>query len=351
MKLEDVRNDIDILDSKIVKLINDRMEKAILSKKLKKEILDQGREAEVLERVKLNARGLVDPEFFERIYADILAESKRLQAKAHLTIGFLGEHGSNSEQACKAWNPKIIPISCSEFPEILDNVESGLLDYGILPVENTLGGVVGPANSLLIYTNLHIISAVDLPISYSLFAAEGVDYREIRKVYSHPQALLQCRNFIARAKLEPIPYGDTSNAAKFIAETRPADAAAIALPSCAELYHLNVIKDGVQDSANNRTRFFVLSQKRNEGGGSKCSAVFTTGNKAGDLFHTLEIFAKAGINLTRIESVPNQEPGDYAIFIDFIGSGKDAKVAEAIAQVGKRSPDFRLLGCYDEKII
>jgi prephenate dehydratase/chorismate mutase/prephenate dehydratase len=351
MNLEDLRTDIDILDAKIVKLINDRMEKAILSKKLKKEILDSGREAEVLARVKRNARSLVDPAFIERIYKDVLLESKRLQAVGYPTIGFLGEHGSNSEQACRAWDPNVIPISCSEFPEILDNVENDIIDYGILPVENTLGGVVGPANSLLVFTNLHIISAVDIPITYSLLAAEGVDYREIRKVYSHPQALLQCRNFIARAKLEPIPYGDTANAAKYISEERPSDAAAISTPECGELYNLNEIKANVQDAANNRTRFFVLAKQPNEKGGNKCSAVFTPENKAGDLFQILEIFAKAGLNLTRIESVPGQVPGEFAIFIDFSGSDKDPKVIKAIAEVSKRCQDFRVLGCYDEKVL
>lgn len=350
MNLKDIRDQIDSLDAKIVQLLNDRMEKAILTKKMKKEVLDPAREKEVLDKISANVKGLVDPEFCVRLYKEIMAEARRLQSVERRVMGFLGEHGSNSDLAARAWDGAAVPIPCQEFQDILDNVESGLFDYGILPVENTLGGVVGPANSLLIYTKLHIISAIDMPIPYCLMAAPGTDYREIRKVYSHPQSLLQCRDFIARAKLEPIAHQDTASAAKMIAEQKPADAAAIANPLCADLYGLSVIKGDVQGEISNRTRFFILSREANSGGGSKCSIVFTTLNKAGALFRTLEVFAKAGINLTRIESVPSA-PGDFAIFVDLVGSNKDPKVQAALAEVEKTTADFRMLGCYDEKVV
>jgi prephenate dehydratase len=135
-----------------------------------------------------------------------------------------------------------------------------------------------------------------------------------------------------------------------VSEQRPADAAAIANNLCAELYGLSIIKEGVQGDYPNRTRFFILSREANGAGGGKCSIVFTTENKAGALFKTLEVFAKAGINLTRIESVPGA-PGDYAIFIDLVGSDKDPKVKAALADVEKQTSAFRMLGCYDEKVI
>ncbi len=350
MNLKDIRNQIDSLDSKIIQLLNERMEKAILTKKIKKEVLDESREKEVLDRISRHVSGLADSDFYVRLYQEIMTESRRLQSVEHRTVGFLGEHGSNSELAVRAWDGSTVPIPCAEFADILDNVESGIFDYGILPVENTLGGVVGPANSLLIYTKLNIIAAVDMPIPYCLLAAPGTDYREIRKVYSHPQSLLQCREFISRAKLEAIPYADTSSAAKMIAEQKPVDAAAIANPLCAELYGLSVIREGVQGELSNRTRFFILSREPKASGGSKCSIVFTTENKAGALFKTLELFAKAGINLTRIESVPSA-PGDYAIFIDLIGSDRDPGVQRCLAEVEKQTSGFRMLGCYDERVV
>lgn len=351
MNLKDLRDRIDALDSKILKLINERMERAILTRKLKAgSVEDPGREKEVLDKVRRNVRGLADSDFCIRLYQEIMGESKRLQAQTLSTIGFLGEHGSNSELACRAWNPAVVPIPCPEFAEIFDGVEQGIYDYGVLPVENTLGGMVGPVNNLLIYTGLHVVDAIDLPITYSLMTAPGADYREIRKVYSHPQALMQCRSFIARAKLEPIPHSDTAGAAMMISEERPDNAAAIANPLCAELYGLDVVKEGIQDAAVNRTRFFVLSREPSKARGSKCSIVFKTENKAGALFKTLEVFAGAGINLTRIESVPDA-PGEYAIFIDLVGSLEDKAVSGAIEKVRALTAGLRILGCYDEKIV
>ncbi len=351
MNLKDLRDRIDALDAKIVKLINERMERAILTRKLKREgIQDSDREKEVLEKVRLNVRALADADFCMKLYQDIMAESKRLQALDLKTVGFLGEHGSNSELAARAWDPAVVPIPCAEFAEIFDGVEEGVFDYGILPVENTLGGMVGPVNNLLIYTSLNVVSAVDLPIAYSLLAAPGTDYRELRKAHSHPQALLQCRGFLARAKLEPVPAQDTSSAAKYVSEKRPADAAAIANALCAEIYGLSVVKDGIEDAEVNRTRFFVISKAEGGAKGAKCSIVFRTENKAGALFKTLEIFAGAGINLTRIESVPDV-PGEYAIFIDLVGSLSDAKVSGALERVKGMTAAFRILGCYDEKVI
>ena len=118
-----------------------------------------------------------------------------------------------------------------------------------------------------------------------------------------------------------------------IAQERPRDTAAIANRFAAEIYDLEIIKDEIQDSANNRTRFLIIAKEDGHAGGNKCSAVFSTNDKAGALFRTLEIFARAGINLTRIESVPDK-PGDYAIFLDFDGSATDPAVAGAITEAG-----------------
>jgi prephenate dehydratase/chorismate mutase/prephenate dehydratase len=351
MNLKDVRDKIDALDAKIIKLINERMERAILTRKLKPGgIQDSGREAEVLDKVRRNVRSLADADFCLRLYQEIMAESKRLQALDLRTVGFLGDHGSNSELAARAWDPAVVPIPCPEFADIFEGVEQGVYDFGILPVENTLGGMVGPVNNLLIYTGLNVVSAVDMPIAYSLMAAPGTDYREIRKAYSHPQALLQCRGFLARAKLEPVPAADTASAAKMVAEDRPENAAAIANPLCAEIYGLDVIKEGIQDAQVNRTRFFILSREPAPADGGKCSIVFKTENKAGALFRTLQVFAEAGINLTRIESVPDV-PGEYAIFIDLVGSLGDAGVGMALDRVRAMTAEFRILGCYDEKYV
>ncbi|MCE5257175.1 MAG: bifunctional chorismate mutase/prephenate dehydratase [Spirochaetaceae bacterium] len=347
MTLDDLRLDIDKIDARILSLLNERMERAILTKKFKTSIEDKPRETALLDKIRRTSHCLVEPNFAGDIYAKILDESKRLQAMNLDTIGFQGEHGAFSEMASKAYSPDNATIPCKEFADVFEGVESGLFSLGIVPVENTLGGLVEPVNAFLINTNLKIIAAINLPVRHCLVAPQGADHRELRLVWSHSQALTQCRNFLLRNHLEPVPYYDTAGAAKAIAENQPKGVAAISSRLAAELYGLDIIKEDIQDSMNNRTRFFVLARSNDQDGGDKCSIVFTAGDKAGSLFAILEVFARAGINLTRIESIPDK-PGSYAIFIDLEGSSKDPRVEESLEKVSTMANGFRLLGCYRE---
>ncbi len=133
-----------------------------------------------------------------------------------------------------------------------------------------------------------------------------------------------------------------------LAEERPKASAAIASRLSAELYNLEIIKEDIEDLDRNMTRFFVLSKEENREGGNKCSVIFSTEHKAGTLFSVLEVFARKNINLTRIESIPN-EPGNYAFFLDFIGSNKDEKVVKALDEVKEITSNFKLMGCYKER--
>lgn len=347
MTLDDVRLDIDKIDAKILSLLNERMEKAILTKKFKTTVEDKPREQIVLDKVRRSSHCLVEPQFSVDIYSFIISESKRLQAMDFNTIGFQGEHGAYSEVAAKALMPKNATMPCREFSDVFEAVETGLFDCGIVPVENTLGGLVGPVNSILIYTNLKIVAAIDMPVRHCLVCPPGTDHRELRTVWSHSQALAQCRHFLLRNHLDAVPYYDTAGAAKAIAETRPKGVAAIASRFSADLYGLEIMKEDIQDSEHNRTRFFVVSMHDAGSDGDRCSVVFTAGDKAGSLFAVLKVFADASINLTRIESVPDT-PGKYAIFIDFEGSIKDERVASAINKVSGLAEGFRVLGCYRE---
>jgi prephenate dehydratase/chorismate mutase len=350
MTLKDIRDDIDRIDARLLALIDERMEKALLARAFKADVADPGRETAVVERITRSSRCLAGPAFTGDLWKRIIAEARSIQEKKPKTIGFQGEHGANSEVAAKAWDPSAAAMPCREFSDVFDAVEEGLFDFGIVPVENTLGGIVGPVNSILINTDLKIVAAMDAPISHCLLAVPGADHREIRSAYSHSQALAQCRNFLARNKLEMRPYYDTAGAARMISQERRRDTAAIANRFAAEIYDLEIIKDGIEDSPDNRTRFLVIAKEAAEAGGNKCSAVFSTNDKAGALFSILEIFARAEVNLTRIESVP-AKPGDYAIFIDFDGSVSDAAVAEAVEKAQKEARGFRVLGCYDERKI
>jgi len=348
MTLESLRQDIDRIDARILALLDERLEKGLLTRRHKTGTLDSGREAEVLGSVASRSKCLARPEFTQDLYRRIMAESKAVQDKGLRMIGFQGMHGAYSDAAARAWDASAATMPFQEFSQVFDAVLSGDIDCGVVPVENTLGGIVGQVNSILVTTELHVVGAIDMPVEHCLLAAPGTDHREIRSAYSHGQALAQCRRFLERNRLDAVDWFDTAGAARMIAEQRPKGGAAIASRFAAELYGLEVIKEGIQDAATNRTRFFVVSKGAAAQAGNKCSAVFFTDDKAGSLFGVLEVFAQAGINLTRIESVPN-EPGDYALFIDFEGSDQDARVAEAIASARTRVRDFRLLGCYAER--
>jgi len=348
MNLKEIRKNIDVLDAKILKLLNDRMEQVLMAKKFKSQIEDREREKELLDRIRRNSTGLINAEFIERIYTEIIKESKHLQQKDYKLIAFQGEHGAYGEAASREWNSDLIPMPCSEFAEVVEGATSGLYDYGIVPVENTLGGVVGQVNELLINTDLNVVGAVELPIHLCLLALPGTDHREIRAVYSHPQALAQCRHFLARNKLEPVQYYDTAGAAKMLAEERPKRSAAIASKLSAQLYDLEIIKENIEDLDRNMTRFLVLSKEENREEGNKCSIIFSTEHKAGTLFRVLEVFARENINLTRIESIPT-EPGNYAFFLDFMGSNKHESVVKALGEAEEITSNLKLMGCYKER--
>jgi len=326
------------------------MELVLMANKFKSQIEDKEREKQLLERIKKTLADLIKPEFTEKIYAEIIKESKNLQEKDFKLMAFQGEHGAFGEVASREWDGDLVPVPCSQFAEVFEGVKSGLYDYGIVPVENTLGGAVAEVNQLLINTDLKVVGAVGLPIHLCLLAVPGTDHREIRTVYSHPQALSQSRDFLSRNRLDPVQYYDTAGAASMLAEQMPKGAAAIANKLCAKLYHLDIVKENVEDLDKNITRFFVLSKEENKDDGDKNSIIFSTAHKAGTLFRVLQVFANEEINLTRIESIPS-DPGNYAFFLDFNGSDKDEKVLTALAQAKEVAANFRILGCYKERIV
>ncbi len=349
MKLNLLRENIDIIDQKLIKLLNDRMEQAVMSRKLKEKVEDTGREENVIEKIRDSSTGLLDPDFTEKLYRLIIEESKKLQNEKKMIIGFQGEHGAYSEEAAKVWNRNIVTVPCVEFADVFEGVEAGLFDYGIVPVENNLGGIVGEVNSLLLKKDLKVIDALDIAVSHCLMMLPGTDYREIRNAYSHSQALSQCREFLSRNKLESIPYYDTAGAARMISRKQLKGSAAIASKLSAKLYNLEIIKENIQDRDNNRTRFFIISKEAVKTvKGSKCSIVFSTEHKAGTLFSVLDQFAKAKINLTRIESVPS-EPGEFAFFLDFQAEEGSEQMKNIFESLSKVTTNIKILGFYNER--
>lgn len=342
-----IRKRIDMIDCGIIELLNQRMELAVRSRKFKQCVFDQNREQQIFNNIKKISHSLLKPEFLERLYGLIIDESKHVQEQNLNLIGFQGEHGAYSEVASLSYDASLIPVSCKEFIEVFNEVSSGRIDLGIVPVENSIEGAVTQVNDLLVQTDLRIVGEVSIPVHHCLLALPETQYHDLKVVYSHPQALAQCREFILRHRLEPRPFYDTAGAAKMLSENRLEAAGVIANKLCAELYRLEIIKENIEDHESNSTRFIILSRGAGDESGDKCSIIFFVKHETGGLFSVLKAFSDKRINLTRIESRPiKNDPGNYVFFTDFEGSDKEDRVADALEEVQKETTSFKFLGCY-----
>jgi prephenate dehydratase len=347
MKLDEIRSKIDKIDRELLVLLQERMGLALRSKKFKANINDPAREEDLLARAERLNLDLVERSFTRQLLETIIQESKRLQEEERKLVAFQGEHGAYGEVASRQLVPAGAYIPCLEFVDVFRGVEEGYLDLGVVPVENSLEGAVTQVNDLLTTTDLNVIGEIKVPVNHCLLATRGTDYREIRMVYSHPQALAQCRSFLLRNHLEPHPFYDTPGAAKMLAREHPKAAAAIASSLCAELYDLDVIKAGIEDGASNSTRFLLLAREPYAGKGDKTSVIFAVPHEAGKLYDVLRLFAEAEINLTRIASMPlRTDPSNYSFFLDFEGSRQDDAIVKVLNQVEKLAIGMKCLGSY-----
>jgi len=349
MEIEKVRKEIDQIDAEIIQLLNKRMETALRTKNLKEGVEDAKREEEIIKKLKETPMGLIRGEFTERIFKEIIKKSKELQKENLKVIGFQGEHGAYSEVAIRDFDSASIPIPYPEFVDVFEGVESGQLDLGAVPVENSRAGPITEVDDLLIKKDLKVVAEMNCPVHHCLLTLPDTDYRDIKVVYSHPQAIAQCRGFITRNKMEAKQYYDTAGAAMMLARDRPAATAVIASRLCAELYNLEIVKENIEDQEQNQTRFLIISRDENKEDGDKCSIIFSTAHKAGALFRVLAAFSDAKINLTRIESRPiESDPGKYAFLLDFQGSKKDKEIVETLEKIKSDTDMLKFLGCYKE---
>lgn len=346
MAIANIRQRIDEIDLELLALLEERMELGLRARRFKKECTDRSREEVVLNRAMRSSLALVEPEFAERLFVEIISQSKQLQERDECLVAFQGEHGAYSEEASRRLVPDAAYIPCFEFANVFTGVAEGAFDLGVVPVENSLEGAVTQVNDLLTTTDLKVVGEARLPVRHNLLARAGMDLRDIRVVYSHPQALAQCRGFLAKHELEARPFYDTAGAAKMIAKDRPRAAAAISSSLASELYGLEILESEIEDDASNTTRFLMLARRSVEGG-NKCSIVLVTAHEAGQLFACLRLFADSNINLTRIASMPlRSDPDNYSFFLDFEGSDESPMVRKVLDGVSEIAVDYRFLGCY-----
>jgi len=271
----------------------------------------------------------------------------RQKASSPPKVAFQGEMGAYSEAAARKvfGNPVLIP--CEDFSEVFDKVEREEADFGLVPIENSTEGSVNQVYDLLLERNLFITGESSFRIEHCLI---GFPKADIREVYSHPQALGQCREFLEKRNLKSVAFYDTAGAVRMIKEKNLRYAGAIASESSAKHYGMNIIERGIEDNKNNYTRFFITSKNpstpfRN----GKTSIIFSVKHEPGSLNSVLEELAKRGINLTKIESRPTKEkPWEYVFYLDFEGNLEDEKCKEALERVKDKSLFVKVLGSYPE---
>ncbi len=265
-------------------------------------------------------------------------------------VAFQGERGAFSEVAAREFIGKQIKvIPADSFDQLFDLVEKNKAQYGVIPIENSLIGSIHRNYDLLLERNLKVIGENHLRVVHCLIAAPGVKFNQISKVYSHPAAVGQCRNFYKKKPtIAPISYYDTAGAVKMLSESGLTNSAAIAGPYAAEIYKMKILKKSIEDEKTNYTRFLLLGKKPNRKKGKiKTSIVFSMKNQPGVLFKALSVFALRDIDLSRIESRPvKKKAWQYHFYIDFEGSIQEERVKYALDHLGEITHFIKILGSY-----
>jgi chorismate mutase/prephenate dehydratase len=355
MSLDELRKNIDDADDRIVKLIAERIRQAreIGQEKQKKgmQIVDPAREEKVIDHVKELARlENISEKYVEQIYRQIMQASKSVQG---IVVAFQGEIGAYSEEAAlQYFGQDVSTKPCESFDVVFKAVEQGEVTYGVVPVENSLEGSIARVYDLFLSSSLKVRGETELRVMHSLIANPGVTLDNVKRVYSHPQALGQAQAFLRQLNVEAVSTYDTAGSVRMIKEKNITDGAAVAGARTAEIYGMKILARQIEDNPNNYTRFFILSnQDSPPTGKDKTSIVFSVKHKPGALFSAMKEFADAGINLTKIESRPTrQRAWEYNFYLDFEGHREDKKIKDALKSLEEHSLFLKVLGSYPRTV-
>ncbi len=263
-------------------------------------------------------------------------------------VAFQGEHGAFSEKAARLFfGDRVKTAPTPSFREVFERVASGEAAYGILPLENSLAGSIHQNYDLLVEHEVHIVGELKLRIVHSLIANRGTRLEDVKRIYAHPQAAAQCERFLrGHAAWSVLQVYDTAGSVKMIKEEKALDAAAIASADAARQYDMEILKEGIESDPQNYTRFMVIAREASEEG-DKVSLVYAAENKPGSLFRTLEIFARRGINLTRIESRPIAgKPWEYLFYVDLTSDLPARAIRAALQELRGHTTLLKVLGRY-----
>ncbi len=263
-------------------------------------------------------------------------------------VAFQGERGAFGEDAVINFFKEAELLTCRHLEDVFVAVSKGRADFGVVAVENSLAGSINETYDLLLQYQVNIYGEVNLRISHCLMALPGEKLEDIQTVYSHPQALAQCEEFLKRLGAEVVPTYNTAASAKRIKEEKLKNCAAIASRRAAQIYGLEILAEGIETSKDNYTRFFVISRlKAAPAAKNKTSLVFSTRNVPGALYACLGVFATRNINLTKLESRPSKKkPWEYVFYVDFEGHVEDSVCRQALAEMEQKTNFLRVLGSY-----
>lgn len=375
MDLIECREKLDSIDAEIVRLFEERMDicAEVAKDKIKtgKRIFDQERENAKLEKVK----SLVSDDFrkhgVEELFIQLMSMSRKLQygilessgVKGRIpfievdkldiegaTVVYQGTEGAYSQQAMQTFfGEDVRSFHVDTFREAMLAIAEGNADFGVLPIENSSAGIVSENYDLLVDFENYIVAEQIIDINHCLVGLAGTKESDIERIYSHEQALMQCAQYLDTQKsAERIKYPNTALAAKKIVEDGNPHQAAIASRSAAKLYGLDIIKENINFSNRNSTRFIIVTnQKIYKTDAKKISICFEIPHESGSLYRIISNFIYNDINMNRIESRPLPDrPWEYRFFIDIDGNLREPGVKNAIRGIREETKNMKILGNY-----
>ncbi|MEN2998268.1 MAG: prephenate dehydratase [Brevinematia bacterium] len=355
-RLEDLRKKVEQIDEQILKLIKERLEIATKIAETKKKnglsIYDPNRENDVLKRVKqLSVSQSLPYEYVEDIFLLIISMTRNVQGR--VKVALLGPEGTFSEIAVvKRFGYDVDRIYTKTIPDIFKEVSRGKADIGVIPIENSYNGVVAQTLDEFVDSHLKIIGELFLRVHHSLLSKEN-DVSKIKKLYSHPQAIGQCREWVEAnlPNVEIIETSSTSEASRIASSER--EAGAIGNEILSKKYNLNILASNIEDDPMNVTRFWIVGERNiSRTGEDKTTILCYIKDKPGALFDLIKPFKEMGVNMTKIESRPSRiKLWDYLFFIDFEGHIEEERISKLLNEVEKNAALVKILGSYPKGII
>ena len=375
MDLKDLRNEIDEIDDQLIPLLIKRMNisKQVAEYKVERGIpvLNSEREQQILDDVEAKCGELGNT--IKTVFSATMDASRAIQHKIigggkalreavvtsmsdkKITAGGMpvacqGVDGAYSGVTAKKLFPDSPVKYYTQFEDVFEAVNKGDTKFGVIPVENSTAGSVHESYDLIMKYRFYVVGAYDLKIEHCLCAKESTRYEDITDIYSHPQALSQCNNFLHNFDFTGINFSNTAAAAKYVAESDKNNIAVICSELAAKKYGLKILKRNVQNNNNNRTRFIVISKKLIIGkDAEKISLIFSLPHKTGSLYRVLGRFSMAGLNLTKLESRPIENSDfSYHFYVDVMGTVREDSTLDLICVLSDELPEFELLGNYYE---